>query len=92
MSALKGDIGNLIDVDALKDSLGTSDADIYMSHILDDAPIIEPDDLINRAAWILEASHYWSCSDCKGWSLHNTAYCPNCGARMENGTWKMKSF
>lgn len=33
--------------------------------------------------WKSPDNYYWKCSECGKLLLHDTTYCPNCGAKME---------
>ena len=62
--------------------------------IIDRQPIIDPESLRLRAHWedvVQDGPCRWSgkCSACKVWNdippVMLAHYCPNCGAKMENG-------
>lgn len=90
----------LIDANALKPEMEILNAaDMYLvCHIIDNAPTIEAEP-VWHGRWIpIEYDSYadcapvwdkWECSECghehSGEEDTLTAFCPNCGARMDGG-------
>lgn len=63
----------------------------YVIEILDDIPTADVAPVVH-GQWILRhigAGHYWECSVCHTnpciYVTEHTKFCPNCGARMDEG-------
>ena len=81
-----------IDADALIDSLGISDRDIYCKYLIEDAPTIEPERKKGKCVWCdspFRIEYYWidreGCTaSFQDEEMHVVAtgiarFCPNCG-------------
>lgn len=87
----------LIDADALFDEVflvwgtgtGETEGNLFLQ-MINEAPTINQESLRACGRWRRVGEDEWDktckCSKCEEMSFINTAYCPNCGAKMEGYT------
>lgn len=55
--------------------------------VVEDVPTVDAEP-VRHAAWTYkddDACYWWECNACGSGETMNTAYCPNCGAKMDRG-------
>lgn len=85
--------GNIPDYNAGLVKNAAADLVAGMAEDLLKAPVIDPETLRPVGHWevggvdpVSNVVGNWKCSVCHGTSLKDSAFCPNCGAKMEDAT------